>query len=82
MDVVAEDEKKSSDAETAQDEDPQPDPEEHLMFDQGNGRIWLIKVRKKHCNRPPRAVAHKWRLIRFQSSSWSDGHLSMPKMSI
>jgi hypothetical protein len=46
MDAVVDDDKKSFDAETAQDEDSQPDPEEHLMLDQGNGRIWLVKVRK------------------------------------
>ena len=45
MDVV-DDEKKPFEAETAQDDDSQPDPEEHLMLDQGNGRIWLVKVRK------------------------------------
>ena len=45
MDVV-EDDKKAFEAETAQDDDSQPDPEEHLMLDQGNGRIWLVKVRK------------------------------------
>ena len=45
-DAVVDDEKKSFDAEIAQDDDSQPDPEEHLMLDQGNGRIWLVKVRK------------------------------------
>ena len=52
MDAPVDDEKKAFDAETAQDEDSQPDPEEHLMLDQGNGRIWLVKVRIKHCCRP------------------------------
>jgi hypothetical protein len=46
MDAVVDDDKKAFDAETAQDDDSQPDPEEHLMLDQGNGRIWLVKVRK------------------------------------
>ena len=49
MDAVVNEEKKSFDAETAQDDDSQPDPEEleHLMLDQGNGRVWLIcKVHK------------------------------------
>ena len=77
MDAVVDDDKKSFDAETAQDDDSQPDPEEHLMLDQGNGRIWLVKVRKiilsSSCSTPP---------IRFQSFSWSDGQLSMLKMSI
>lgn len=51
MDAVVDDEKKSFDAEMAQDDDSQPDPEEHLMLDQGNGRIWLVKVRIKTCCR-------------------------------
>ena len=38
----AEEEKKPFDAEA--DEDSQPDPDEHLMLDQGNGRVWLVKV--------------------------------------
>ena len=59
MDVV-DDEKKSFEAETAQDDDSQPDPEEHLMLDQGNGRIWLVKVRKS-ITVPPRAVEQNWR---------------------
>ncbi|KIL62436.1 hypothetical protein M378DRAFT_1055660 [Amanita muscaria Koide BX008] len=29
-----------------QDEDSQPDPDEHLMLDQGNGRVWLVKIPK------------------------------------
>ena len=27
------------------DEDNQPDPDEALMMDSGNGRVWLVKVR-------------------------------------
>jgi len=45
MDGAIEDEKKPFDAESNQDDDAQPDPEEHLMLDQGNGRVWLVKVR-------------------------------------
>lgn len=48
MDEVIDDEKKPFDAEVAQDEDSQPDPDEHLMLDQGNGRVWLVKVRALH----------------------------------
>lgn len=48
MDGVVDDDKKQFDAETTQDDDSQPDPEENLMLDQGNGRIWLVKVRKKY----------------------------------
>jgi transcription initiation factor TFIIF subunit beta len=38
------DEKKPFDAEHPEEEDSQPDPDEHLMLDQGNGRVWLVKV--------------------------------------
>ena len=42
MDV--DDDKKPFDAELAQEEDSLPDPDEQLMLDQGNGRVWLVKV--------------------------------------
>lgn len=45
QDMDVEDEKKPFDAETEKDDDAQPDPDETLMLDQGNGRIWLVKVR-------------------------------------
>lgn len=48
MDEIIDDEKKPFDAETANDDDAQPDPDEHLMLDQGNGRVWLIKVPIMH----------------------------------
>ncbi len=44
MDEAAEDEKKPFDAEAGHEDDTQPDPDEHLMLDQGNGRVWLVKV--------------------------------------
>jgi len=50
MDVTQDDERKPFDAETGNDEDAQPDPDEHLMLDQGNGKVWLVKV-----YRPPTA---------------------------
>ena len=82
MDAAVDDDKKSFDAEVAQDEDSQPDPEEHLMLDQGNGRIWLVKVRKSIT--VVLELYHKTGVppIRFQSSSWNDGQLSILKMSI
>jgi hypothetical protein len=47
---AVEDEKKPFDAENPEEEDSQPDPDEHLMLDQGNGRVWLVKVRcARHC---------------------------------
>lgn len=73
MDV--EDDKKPFDAETAQDEDAQPDPDEQLMLDQGNGRMWLVKVSlgptpmtRFHAS-TPRCPS------RSPSSSWSAGAL-------
>jgi len=48
MDEIIDDEKKHFDAETANDDDAQPDPDEHLMLDQGNGRVWLVKVPIMH----------------------------------
>jgi hypothetical protein len=45
MDEFAvEDEKKPFDADAHNDEDTQPDPDEELMLDKGNGRVWLVKV--------------------------------------
>lgn len=41
-----EDEKKRFDADAQQEEETQPDPEEELMLDRGNGRVWLVKVPK------------------------------------
>ena len=48
MDEPIDDEKKSFDAETGNDDDAQPDPDEHLMLDQGSGRVWLVKVPIMH----------------------------------
>jgi hypothetical protein len=45
MDEAVEDEKKPFDAEVGAEDDSQPDPDEQLMLDQGNGRVWLVKVR-------------------------------------
>lgn len=47
MDEPMEDEKKPFDTEGGQDDDTQPDPDEHLMLDQGNGRVWLVRVSEK-----------------------------------
>jgi hypothetical protein len=46
MDEAVEDEKKPFDAEAGAEDDSQPDPDEQLMLDQGNGRVWLVKVRR------------------------------------
>jgi len=45
MDAAIEDDKKTFSAEHGDDEDAQPDPDEHLMLEQGHGRVWLVKVR-------------------------------------
>ena len=42
---VDDDDKKQFDADGIHDDDTQPDPDEQLMLDQGNGRVWLVKVR-------------------------------------
>ena len=45
MNDIDDDEKKPFEAELGgNDEDSQPDPDEHLMLDQGNGRVWMVKV--------------------------------------
>ena len=44
MDDLVDDGKKVFDAEAVNEEDSQPDPDEQLMLDQGNGRVWLVKV--------------------------------------
>ncbi|KAI5989167.1 transcription initiation factor IIF, beta subunit-domain-containing protein [Pisolithus albus] len=44
-DYGGEDEKKF-DVETQQEEETQPDPDEELMLDRGNGRVWLVKIPK------------------------------------
>lgn len=43
-DTTMEDEKKPFDAEGGPDDDTQPDPEEELMMQSNNGRVWIVKV--------------------------------------
>lgn len=46
MESLPDDEKKF-DADNAgrnDDDDQMPDPDEPLMLDQGNGRVWMVKV--------------------------------------
>ncbi|TCD63740.1 hypothetical protein EIP91_004991 [Steccherinum ochraceum] len=54
-DPAAEDEKKPFDDEKHNDEDTLPDPDEPLMMDAGNGRVWLVKI--------PRYLMEKWSSI-------------------
>jgi len=43
--ITVEDEHKSFESVDApHEEETQPDPDEELMLDQGNGRVWLVKV--------------------------------------
>jgi transcription initiation factor TFIIF subunit beta len=42
-DPSLEDEKKPFEADP-QDEENQPDPDEQLILEQANGRVWLVKV--------------------------------------
>ena len=44
MDVHMEDEKKPFDSLAHNDDDQQPDPDEHIMLEQGTGRVWQVKV--------------------------------------
>ncbi|PFH47082.1 hypothetical protein AMATHDRAFT_68486 [Amanita thiersii Skay4041] len=55
MNEVEDDDKKPFDAELGHDDDSQPDPEEHLMLDQGNGRVWMVKV--------PKFLMERWSAI-------------------
>ena len=46
---AVDDDKKVFDSENAPDDDDHlPDPDENLMLDQGNGRVWLVKVRGRN----------------------------------
>ncbi|KAN0126263.1 Transcription initiation factor IIF, beta subunit domain containing protein, partial [Lactarius tabidus] len=45
-DLAVEDEKKPFDALGGNDEDSQPDPDEHIMLESGQGRVWLVKIPK------------------------------------
>lgn len=55
-DAQADEEKKPFDAEhTTGEDDAQPDPDEPLMMDAGNGRVWLVKI--------PRFLMQRWSKI-------------------
>lgn len=43
-DLTVEDDKKRFEPEAPHEDDTQPDPDEELMLDRGNGRVWLVKV--------------------------------------
>ncbi|KAK7040935.1 hypothetical protein VNI00_009531 [Paramarasmius palmivorus] len=55
MEEVVEEKKPFVDTDTAQDGDSLPDPDEQLMLDQGNGRVWLVKI--------PKFLMERWTAI-------------------
>jgi hypothetical protein len=67
MEDVVEDEKKPFDALGGHnDEDSLPDPDEHIMLESGQGRVWLVKVHPLHSSLHFRP--HATYLPRFPSS--------------
>ncbi|KAL0953202.1 hypothetical protein HGRIS_004457 [Hohenbuehelia grisea] len=54
-DAAVDDDKKPFEPEAGQEEDSQPDPDEQLMLDQGNGRVWLVKI--------PKFLMERWSAI-------------------
>ena len=66
--IEEEDTKRFDSVHGGMDEDNQPDPDEPLMMDAGNGRVWLVKVgtRLKDCTLPlrlakiPRHLMERW----------------------
>lgn len=78
-DVAVEDEKKPFDSEEKQhEEDAQPDPDEPLMMDAGNGRVWLVKVRYKFLC-PLSVLTYLHLHIRFLDISWKNGPTLMQR---
>jgi len=54
-DANAEDEKKPFDAEGQDGEEALPDPDEDLVLDKGNGRVWVVKI--------PKHLMQRWRNV-------------------
>ncbi|KAL1703208.1 transcription initiation factor IIF, beta subunit-domain-containing protein [Schizophyllum commune] len=67
MDAMHEDEKKPlvDAAMAADDSDQQPDPDEHLMLDQGNGAVWSVRI--------PKHLLERWKAA---SASGETSHLA------
>ncbi|EJF58635.1 transcription initiation factor IIF beta subunit [Dichomitus squalens LYAD-421 SS1] len=53
--MVEEEDSKRFDSVNGENEDSQPDPDEPLMMDAGNGRVWLVKI--------PRHLMERWSAI-------------------
>ena len=64
---AAEDEKKPFDAEVAAAEEALPDPDEHLMLDQGSGKAWLVKIRLA----PPNVLLISLKTLRLHVALYS-----------
>ncbi|KAF9040395.1 hypothetical protein BDZ89DRAFT_981555 [Hymenopellis radicata] len=58
MDEVVDDDKKRYDAENADEDDLQPDPDETLMLNQGSGRVWLVKI--------PKFLMERWAAVNVE----------------
>lgn len=58
-DLIVEEDKRRLEPEATHEEDTQPDPDEELMLDRGNGRVWLVKVgiHPEHKASKPRYLA-------------------------
>lgn len=55
-DIAVEDEKKPFDSVVGgHDEDTQPDPDEQIMTESGNGRVWMVKI--------PRHLMERWSAV-------------------
>ena len=65
-DLAVDDEKKPFDSLGGHnEEDSQPDPDEHIMLESGQGRVWLVKVRSSTHHPTSNRTTH---LPRFPSS--------------
>ncbi|TRM69298.1 transcription initiation factor IIF, beta subunit-domain-containing protein [Schizophyllum amplum] len=65
MDAIPEDEKKPIVDVPEEKGDQQPDPDEHLMLDQGNGSVWFVRI--------PKHLLERWKAV---SSSGETAHLA------
>lgn len=77
-DLDVADDKKRFEVDGTHDEETQPDPDEELMLDRGNGRVWMVKVRATFLVVLALTVAVR----RYHAISWLDGLQSTRKTSI
>lgn len=75
-DIAVEDEKKPFDSVVGgHDEDTQPDPDEQIMTESGNGRVWMVKVPLFYL--PLTAHERLSTAARYRAILWSVGPLLM-----